>query len=393
MQYFLSIKLEELFILGSLLIIIVIFGIYNKVWVKSNRLLYLILVMSAFMVGGNSLPTWWEYGAKHYDFIYNIGFSIISAFIFYWLTVAREEIKKREYYSFYSLDFLLTCYNLLSHFYLKEQFKDELEKVEGKYKIGETSIKTIEIRIDIPYYKIFEIIKIRKELIKTILSEYSLEFEKIQGTKEKMQEESIKIRKELCKGRLPEEIILQSEKNIEMMYSKKSNYIYIIYKKICDKSKEFKEGLNYYSNLGDFEEVDKTKEFLNFSKEMLNGELDQVEWFLKNFENIEKTIFPLIEKNIERLKLKGKYIPPITLTLNIQNFGIIDEYIIYRLIKLMYKDEDKFYYDYQSDTKQLIVDILNEENEYYLKLNEGKISFKDLNLREVAMDKSGVIFM
>ncbi|MGL4787398.1 MAG: hypothetical protein ACRC2Q_11030 [Cetobacterium sp.] len=126
---------------------------------------------------------------------------------------------------------------------------------------------------------------------------------------------------------------------------------------------------------------------------MLNGELDQVEWFLKNFENIEKTIFPLIEKNIERLKPKGKYIPPITLTLNTQNFGIIDEYIIYKLIKLMYKDEDKFYYDYQSDTKQLIVDILNEENEYYLKLNEGKISFKDLNLREIAMDKSGVIFM
>ncbi|MGL5902676.1 MAG: hypothetical protein ACRCZO_08300, partial [Cetobacterium sp.] len=188
MQYFLSIKLEELFILGSLLIVIVIFGIYNKVWVKSNRLLYLILVMSAFMVGGNNLPPWWEYGAKHYDFIYNIGFSIISAFIFYWLTVAREEIKKREYYSFYSLDFLLTCYNLLSHFYLKEQFKDELEKIEGKYKIGETSIKTMEIRIDIPYYKIFEIIKIRKELIKTILSEYPLEFEKIKETKEKMQE-------------------------------------------------------------------------------------------------------------------------------------------------------------------------------------------------------------
>ncbi|MGL6066187.1 MAG: hypothetical protein ACRC0R_03840 [Cetobacterium sp.] len=80
MQYFLSIKSEQLFIFLTLPIIIIVFGIFNKVWMKSNKLIYFILVMSTFMVGGNSLPTWWEYGAKHYDFIYNIGFSIISAF-------------------------------------------------------------------------------------------------------------------------------------------------------------------------------------------------------------------------------------------------------------------------------------------------------------------------
>ena len=393
MQYFLSIEIQEVFLLGASLSFIICFGIYYRVWVKSNKLIYLILLISGIMIGGNTLPAWWNYGAENYDFIYNMGFSIISAFIFYWLTIGLEEIKKKEFYSFYSLDFLLSCYNLFSHFYLKENLDKKIKEVEDRFNARETSIKVIKLKIDIPYYKFFEIRKDRDTFIKIILTEYELEFGKIEEQKKKMEEESLEIIEEVYKGKFSEEIIQQSEKNIREMYSKKNNYIYKIYNKIFLKRKEFEDGLNYYSNLGDFKEVDKTREFLNFTKEMLNGELDQVEWFLKNFENIESYIFPLIKNNIERLKFRKKFIPPITLILDTVNFGILDYYMIYELIILLYKDEEKFYFNYKTKIKEKIIGLKKMEDNYYLELKDRELNFKELDLREIAIDKNGVIIM
>lgn len=393
MQYFQLLTLDNLFILLVLSILTIIFGIYYRVWIKSNKLIFSILVLSIFMIGGNSLPIWWETGARHYDFIYNLGFSILSAFLFYWLTVVRGEIKKREYYSFYSLNFLLNYYNLLSHFYLRDLFNEIRKEIKCKWNEGKTEIKFTEIKIDIPYIKIFEIIEKREKIVEEIFKEYEKLKKKIVKDREEIFLERVEIIKKIHLEENQDQEIKSALKNIKEVSSKENIFIYKIYKKICDQKKNFEEGLNYYSSLGDFEEIDTVRWILNYSKDNLNGDIHQMEYFIENYKYIESKLLPLIKKNIEILKSGKRFIPSITLLLTPSNFGILNEEIFCQLILYFYKEESKFYFNFETEKKRKILDIRKKDEEYYFILEDGEIKVNTLRLREISLEKNNEVII
>lgn len=388
MQYLLSLTLNEMFVLLILLTGTIIFGIRYLVWVKSNILIFSFLILSIFMIGGNDLPIWWEYGAKHYEFIYNIGFSMFSAFLFYWVTVVRGEMKRREYYAFYSLNFLLNYYSLLSYFYLRKIFSSMRKTKKGQWKERKTSITFTKIKIEIPASKIYEIIDDRENLVKDILEEYKL-WKSINESQKK--DLLSKLKEDIYYKNAQKEIQEEFEKNIDKTYSYENTYIYKIYSEICKNRKEFKEELNYYSNLGNFEEVDNIRYILNYSEENLSGDIFQMKYFIKNYEYIECKILPLIKENMNILISGKRYIPPITLNLNSTNFGVLDEEVFYKLINYFYKENTKFYYDNKTKTKKRILNITEKDNEYFFVFEEGAIKIKDLDLREISLELNEVL--
>ncbi|MGL5902965.1 MAG: hypothetical protein ACRCZO_09795 [Cetobacterium sp.] len=393
MKYFELLKLEHIFILLVLLIFTIIFGTYYRVWIKSNKLIFSILVFSVFMIGGNDLPIWWETGAKHYDFIYNLGFSILSGFFFYWLTVLRGEMKKREYYSFYSLNFLLNYYNLISHFYLRELFNETRKEKKSEWNERKTAIKFTRIKVDIPYVKIFTIIEKREQIVKEILKEYYNLDKKLEKDRLEILSERFDIINEIYEGEEKEEAIKNAKKNVAEVSSKESIFIYKIYRKICEQRKKFEEELSYYSSLGDFEEIDTIRWILNYSKENLNGDVNQMEYFIKNYKYIEPKLLPLIKRNIEILKTGKRFIPSITLFLTPSNFGILDEEIFCLLIMYFYKEESKFYFDFETEKKRKILEVIKKNKEYYFILENEEINVSTLRLEQISLEKNNEVII
>lgn len=390
MEYLLLLKFNHFYLLLLLIIGSIYFGVtYYKVWVKNNKGMYLLLIISSLMVGGNYLPIWWEEGAKYYDFINNLGFSLLSAFIFYWLTVGKEEIKKRQYYSFYSLKFIYAYHKIFVYFYLRNKFKIEREKIKTDYKEGKAKIEVINLRIDLPYSKIFEILKNINELTDEILKILKEEAEKNEKAKIKYVSEELKKIHSSIDDKQNEKMKKEIKVIANSLFNKNNMYIYRIYLEICEEYKEFMKELNYYSNLANYEELDDLKFLLNYSRQNLNGKYEELKYFIINQKYVEKRFLKIINNNFNLLKLNKRHIPAITVNLTSTNFGILNSKMIYILVSQLYEGMALYYFDYVEEKEYEIISIEEEKNEYKIKFVKGE---KNLNkIKDISIEKKKVV--
>ena len=387
---------QQIFPTLILLILVGLFFTYNKGWVINNKLLFSFLVLSVIMIGGEFLPVWWKFGAQYYDLIYALGLSFLTGFFLYWLTVGREEITKKEYYDFYSLLFLFDYYELISHFYIRNKYKKMLKENEGKYK----NIKNIKLQIDLPSESIFNILDESQNLIEEILNHYEEDKIEIEINRKKdlelytrlYQKEDLKITSETNSNNKKDSEI-KAINLLEQMYKIENKFLVKIYKKICNKRKIFKSEFTTYLNMDNVQEIDQMKFILDYTSDNLNGELNQIEYFLKNHKYIESKINPLIRKKIGFLSLQKKFIPGISLELTPSNFGSLNLRVINSLINDFYSEKNKRYYrnNDKNYIEYKIIKIIEKNDGFYMILfNDEEINLDTIT--SICIDTSGVLF-
>ena len=366
--------------------LLILFTCNNIGWVSINRYLYCFLVLSIFMIGGEFLPIWWKFGAQYYDLIYALGLSFLTGFFLYWLTVGREEMKKKEYYNFYSLLFLFDYYKLITHFYMRDKYK-ELIKENGK---------SGRLKIELPSDKVFNGLDESPNSIKKILNHY--ENDKIEIKKdgdffikqmEQIEKEKLKKTSETDSNKI------KVRNYFENPYKIEDKFLVKIYKKICDKRKIFKAEFSTFLNMGSVEDIGEMKFILDYTADNLKGEPNQIEYFLKNHKHIRLRIKKIIEKNLSLLKKQKKYIPGISLELTNSNFGSLDSKIINSLINDFYSGIDKRYRIF-NDTEKYeeyeITKIYERDDEFYMILSNNEERKLDV-ITNICMDKLGILFI
>ncbi len=359
--------------------LILIFTYNEHIWIKSNKIYYGLLCCSIIFLVGDAVDVFKINNIKRASLYYSVCLTIVSSFILYWITIGRVEKRKREIHAYYTINFFLEYFSIVSLFYLRKEFRESRERAKG------TQIGIADMEIGLPAEQIFKILK-QSQYIKNDIKK---EYKRLREKKERRKNEYLNYALEISKisNKKIEKNYKDEYGHIEEIYNSKI-YVDELYKIIKEKKKNYERIIDIYSTGDIYEEIETIKDILKYNEELL-GENSKLITFIDNLGGIEEKILEIIKRNIQVLKCGDRHIPEIIISLNLLNFGKLDQDLIFEIIE-RYNFKPKVLHEVKFRKNYQIKNYKKEEEDIIFYLKTGKkIKMSELG-RKIIIDYKGI---